>query len=94
MVLVYYVLVLEGKKNYGGVGVGSAHFLLSIFLWNKTGVGLDAAKMISYYMLGDGKFINLFAYLIGSIVGGFIGGQLGNLLLEQTGFERRMDKIK
>lgn len=84
---IYYTLLLErnASENMAGPALGGVMFILNTFLFNKTGAGLNPAKMLGFSIISN-NYDSFYVYLIGPTLGGICGGLLGNMLLSEKAY--------
>lgn len=87
IVLIYYILLIErNSPDYAaGPALGAVMFVFNTYLYDKTGAGLNPAKMIGFSIVSN-NYESLYVYLIGPTVGGILGGLLGNVLLSEKAY--------
>ena len=90
LVFVYYRGVLErnAMPDTGGPVMGAMYFVMTNYLFLKTGAGLNPFKPIAFSLVNS--FIAEFwVYLVANFAGGILGGLLGNFLMSETALEMR-----
>lgn len=94
----YYMLVLEKEapKYVYGPGLGAIMAGVFLFFFEKSGVGLNSAKMLAYCLYSK-QISTFFPFLIGNVIGSLLASIVGILFLSDKSMrrrQRRMEKSK
>lgn len=85
LVFFYYILFLDhvAPRIMAAIGIGGIHFGLLHLMLNRSGAGLNPARMIAYSFIG-GQPAKFYIWFVGPLIGGILGGLAARPFLNEA----------
>lgn len=85
LVFFYYIMFLDhaAPKVMAAIGIACIQFGLIHLMLNRSGAGLNPARMIAYSFIGE-KPAKFYIWFVGPFIGGILGGLAARPFLNET----------